>query len=152
MLSHHIMTLFTTHWVNLILSNASSCQAMHFSGLALLILSWTCPKPVLQTSWFCHTGPCPASNPNLTVLPRICLTSAMSCTGLDPVPPVLCYSTTIPIARMHSWTSKQCPAKESRCGNMRAEHWGVSYHIKVGVGFKFSAWPQNVRILTGSPW
>ena len=33
----------------------------------------TCPKPVLQTSWFRHTCPCPTSNLSLPILPRICL-------------------------------------------------------------------------------
>ena len=60
-----------------------------------MALSWTLSKPVLQTSWFFHTGPCPTSNgsnPNRLYYPECC--------------PVLHWSWPCPACRAGEMTSE----------------------------------------------
>ena len=141
---------FRTNLVNLTLTNATSCFAMQCSGLALLALDLSINLFSKHPGSATHAFAQPR-----TIICQYCSKPALVllCTDFDPVLLALPYFLTIPVARIYSWTSNQCPPKEGYGGNTTVERWGFPYNIRVGAeGLGFPARSECVPISTAFPW
>ena len=96
--------------VNLRLTNATSCFAMQWSGLTLVALDLSINLFSKHPGYVTHAFAQPR-----TIICQSCSKSALVllCTELYPVLLALSYFLTIPVARIYSWISNQCPPKEA---------------------------------------